>query len=259
MNYCILIESASGPFSPVSFTEDVYRLGRDRKCEIQVPTKAAHALTIFRRAASVFVLNRTKLPVQLGKVALASGSTAAWRPNTSIVIDGIRLKLQSAAGHLSDSNAGPAARMVTSGSLSKTPQGAPSGVSSSSAGQTKSERSQILVIAACMAMIGAMLYFGSGIESSNDKHYEQLAKLAEALTEIATQENPDGVTYVRVERLLYMLAQYRVSAVVEEKTYANVAKSEARNLCQSITNASELPERERKIVQQISVVLGQIR
>ena len=108
-------------------------------------------------------------------------------------------------------------------------------------------------------MIGVMLFLGGRIESNNDKHYDQLAKLAEVLTEITTQRNPDGVTFVRVERLLCMLAQYRVSAVVEEKTYANVAKSEARNLCQSITNASELPERERKIVQQISVVLGQIR
>ena len=108
-------------------------------------------------------------------------------------------------------------------------------------------------------MIGLMLYLGSGIESSNDKQYEQLAKLSEALAEISLQEEPDGVPHDRVERLLAMLAQYRVSAVVEEKMYANVAKTEARNLCQSIAKASDLPDKERKIVQQISAVLGQIR
>jgi len=258
MNYCVQIESGTGPGITVPFIEDVYRFGRDRKCEIQVSTKAAHALTIFRRAESVFVLNRTKFPVQLGKVALDGGATAKWLPNTGLVIDGIRLKLQPGSKRPSDAHAGTAVRESASfSSLTKSLTSAQP-AAASSAGQTKSQVSQILVIVACLIMIGLTLWLGSGLESSSDAQHQQLAALSDALRETAIAANTGQESLRRAERLLDILAQYRISVAMKEKPSANVTKTEARNFCESLTGASGLSDEERKIVRQLSVVLGQI-
>ena len=236
----------------IPLSEDVYRLGHDETCEIQIPAKAAHALTVFRRTGTVFVLNRTKLQIHLGKTPLAGGATAKWCPGATIVIDGVCLKLQCSSGRASDAAStvpeSPYAASVTkAGSNVRKAAPLPEGR------QPKSQRSQIVVIAACLMMIGLMLCLGKPLAPRHEEQFEQLAKLSVSLSNIAAKQNQDLPSGKRAEKLLDLLVRYRVSVVVEKESYTNVAKAEAEKFCHSIVRASKISDDEYSIVKQLRI------
>ena len=260
MNYCIQIESPVRSTLNIPFTRDVYRLGSGNRCEIEIPTQAPHAMTVFRRTASVFVLNRAGSPIQLGRSTLASGQTAEWRPNTAITVDGISLTLLSSRRNgASGASETPDRRPLSPVAPTRSSDRACSELPSAVPGTTRSHTSQAAVIVACLVMMALMLWLGSGVDSSSDKCDEQIHALSVALKSVASSKQAGDASHNRVERLLTLLAQYRIAVSVEEPSYANIVKSEARTFCESMVKAPGLSVEEHDIAKRMGMILGQIQ
>lgn len=259
MEYHIQIASGVKPGTSVRFSEDVFRIGHGEKCEIRIPTKAAHALTIFRRAETVFVLNRTKSPIFVSRGSLASGSTVEWRPNTLVDVDGVQLQLQRTQSRQPVSEMHSAKREPLS--LVSNPEAAvrsPAPGSSFAANQKKSRTLQVAIIAVCLATIAIMQGLGTGITSRGDAFNEQLSTLSKDLNGIAKSTNVNKDSKMRVQSMLQLLSQYQIAELVEEKRDAEIVRADFRSFCMSIAESKSVSSEERKLAARLVVVLAQI-
>lgn len=258
MEYHIQIASGVKPGTSVRFSEDVFRIGHGEKCEIRIPTKAAHALTIFRRAETVFVLNRTKSPIL--------SAEALWQVvQPSNGDQTLLLTLMEFNCNCSTQSRQPVSEMHSAKreplSLVSNPEAAvrsPAPGSSFAANQKKSRTLQVAIIAVCLATIAIMQGLGTGITSRGDAFNEQLSTLSKDLNGIAKSTNVNKDSKMRVQSMLQLLSQYQIAELVEEKRDAEIVRADFRSFCMSIAESKSVSSEERKLAARLVVVLAQI-
>jgi len=247
MDYCIKTQSPGVPNSVLPLTDEVCRLGSGKQCQILIPTKSPHALTVFRQAGLLFVLNRTKQTVRLGGGSLAAGETAEWSTGKTVIVEGVSLKL--AVNRTLPAKSADA--IPATGSLKPTqtlPRGEKGGAAPDKNKKKSNQTSQIVTIICCGLMMGFMYWCGQGVDAKGEKENEQLTLLTEPFRSISSVSDVKSDEAVRSITLLRRIAQYRLAIVLGEKQNAELARDDARNLCRSISQVREINPQERNAV-----------
>ncbi len=256
MNYALQINGPSEKLT-VPLTQDLYRIGNDKKCEIRIPCRSAHALTVFRRKDSVFVLNRSKHSLTLGKLLLDTEATAEWRPGTGILVEGTDLRLQVlqtrpkaderqplALSNLSDSD-GSAARNGGKSNSALKPK-------------KKNQTSQMIIIGTCMLMIAGMQLAGRNLKTGEEEMDDKLVLEMKALQGFANSPGLTQEAKSRAEYLVDVLARYRLLVCVENGQNSLPARADAKRFCDSIasTPSQQISAEERGLAARLGALLA---
>ena len=245
MDYCIKTQTPGIPNSVVPLTDEVCRLGSGKQCQILIATKSPHALTVFRQAGLLFVLNRTKQTVRLGGGSLAAGETAEWSMGKTVIVDGVSLKL--AVNRTLPVKSADA--ITATGSLNPTQtlsRGEKGGATTATDKNKKkpNQTPQIVTIICCGLMMGFMYWCGQGADPRGEKEKQQLTELTEPFRSISSVSDVNSEQAIRSETLLRRIAQYRLAIVLGEKQNTVLARNDARNLCRSISQVREISQQE---------------
>lgn len=148
----LVVTNSAGSRREYWVEDSVLRLGRDPKCDVELPAPAPdHAATVEYHGGRYYLYNRGDAPIRLADHEVSAGGKADWPANTSLVLTGgssVRLEVQGSP------EPSPAPRPADEYDEPATPDVAPEAKQEKSGAQAW----QAGVAGLCFLMAGLVLY-----------------------------------------------------------------------------------------------------
>lgn len=259
MDYVIQITGPTSSGTSVFLTEDVYRVGREQACEIQIPCSIPHALTVFRRSGVFYLTNRSRQAVQFGGKVLSPDSTRVWSVGTRARVDGIYLELRVSPTQPHGTIGGPVGKKNVVSNLEFTAGDAvrPAAADAPST-STKRQTGQMMIIFCCVAAIIGLQCLGSDYTPYSKRYEDQLALSMSRVEQLSLSKLCGLATRDRADQLLHLLSRYRFAMKLSDRSAAQALRSDIRAFTMGIANSTkdEVSEEERRIALSVAGLLA---